>query len=343
MAVPETDTGAPSFTVGLAPPSRAFLAKRAQMMAGELAAKVEQLEAEARAVEPVPAEIASVSCGMDRMSVRMAEPHSDPDHAPAPVRDEPYQRTQPEPKQHKYHMAWVGTATAYDDRGTPLFTRRYAAEADAEPISIARRVSADVAHLAQGRPDLPVHCVQDGATELRILPETLRSTLPVNSNVRELVDFEHLLGYLDGVVDACEPADDPHNMKGWYRGELLRDDDAIDRIWRNLRHKAKTLPRSATSERTAVAAALSYIRTRKNKMRYASLYAANLTIGSGVTEGTCGLMQMRVKRRGQSWEVPGLRGILTIRSLVLSGRWDTIWNAYAAPHRAEVREIRRAA
>ncbi len=65
-------------------------------------------------------------------------------------------------------------------------------------------------------------------------------------------------------------------------------------------------------------------------MRYASLYAANLAIGSGATEGTGGLLRLRVKRRGQSWEPFGLRGILTIRSLVLSGRWDTVWNAFAA-------------
>jgi hypothetical protein len=199
--------------------------------------------------------------------------------------------------------------TAYDDSGTPLFTRRYAAEADADPTSIARRASADVARLVQGRPALPVQCIQDGAPELRILPEMLGSTLPANSNLRELVDFEHLIGYLNDVVAACEPAGDPSNMKGWYREELLRDDGAIDRIWRNLRRKAKTLPRTATPQRNAVAPALSYIRRRKNKMRYASLHAANLATGSGATEGTCGLMQTRVKRRGRSWEVPGLRGI----------------------------------
>jgi hypothetical protein len=234
-------------------------------------------------------------------------------------------------------MAWVGTATAYDKRGEPLHTWRYAAESDADPSSIARRVSADVAHLIKGRPQIPVHCVQDGAPELGILPKTLRSVLPANTNIRELVDFEHLMGYLDDVVDACEPAGDLHNMKSWYRGELLRDDGAIDRIFRNLRRRGKTLPRSATAERKAVAAALSYIRKRKNKMRYASLHADNLAIGSGATEGTCGLMQLRVKRRGQSWEPPGLRGILTIRSLVLSDRWDAAWKAYAATHRAEVR------
>lgn len=233
-------------------------------------------------------------------------------------------------------MAWVGTTTAYDKDGEPLHTWRYAAEADAEPESIARRVSADIAHLQKDRPDLFINCIQDGASELDILPNTLRATLP-DTRIHELTDFEHLLGYLDKVVDACEPKDDPHQWKRWYRHELLRDDDAIDRIWRKLRRLSKSLVKGAKTARDAVAAALSDIRTRKNKMRYASLYAANLAIGSGATEGTCGLMQQRVKRRGQSWETRGLRGILTLRGLVLSGRWRVAWDTYAAAHRSEVR------
>ena len=131
------------------------------------------------------------------------------------------------------------------------------------------------------------------------------------------------MGYLDDVVDACEPTGDPHNMKSWYRGELLRDDGAIDRIWRGLRERAKRLPGSDTDARTAIAAALSYIRDRKPMMRYASHYAAKLAIGSGATESTCWTMQKRVKRPAQSWEVPGLRGTLALRALVLSGRWDS--------------------
>ncbi len=326
-------------TTGMVAPSRSFLETHLQRMAGELAEQAEELEADARVVESLPEEVASVSCGMDRMAVRMSEPHSAPDSAPKPRRTEPYERTPRKPREHNWRMAWVGTATAYNARGEALKTWRYAAEADADPGVIARRVSADVSHLVKQRPKVPVHCVQDGAKELRILPETLRNTLPQNSVVRELVDFAHLLGYLDDVVDACEPASDPADMKGWYRAELLRDDRAIDRIWRNLRRKATGLPRgSEPSQRKALAAALSYIRKRKNKMRYASLHAAKLTIGSGATEGTCGVMQLRVKRRGQSWEKPGLRGILTIRGLVLSERWDAAWARYAAKHRSEVRK-----
>jgi len=323
-------------TVGMTPPSRAFLEKRLQRMAGELAAEVAQLEQSARKVAPQPAEVASVSCGMDRMAVRMVEPASDPENAPKPKRSEPYQRPQPPPKEHNYRMAWVGTATAYDRQGKALQTWRYAAEADVDPDSIAQRISAEVACLVKRRPSMPVHCVQDGAPQLSLLPKMLRASLPANTNIRELVDFHHVMGYLDDVVDACEPAGDPHDCKGWYRAQLLRDDGAIDRIWRGLRGKAKTLPRDAASQRKVVAAALSYIRRRKNKMRYASYHAANLAIGSGATEGTCSLMQLRVKRRGQSWQPSGLRGILTIRGLVLSDRWDAAWNAYAATHRAVV-------
>ena len=150
-----------------------------------------------------------------------------------------------------------------------------------------------------------------------------------------LVDFEHLMGYLDDVVDACDP-DDKHDMKSWYRSELLRDDGAIERICANLRAQAKRLPGRNTKPRKAIAAVLRYTRERKNRMRYASYYEDNLPIGSGATESTCWQMQQRVKLPGQSWEPTGLRGTLAIRALVISDRWESAWEHYAAQHRVEV-------
>lgn len=49
-----------------------------------------------------------------------------------------------------------------------------------------------------------MHYVQDGVLELRILPHTLRSVLPPDTNIREAVDFAHLVGDLYDVADACE-------------------------------------------------------------------------------------------------------------------------------------------
>ena len=324
--------------IGLVPPSRAFLAKRTTDLGIEIADQVGDLEQAARDAEPIPAEVASVSTGLDRMSVRMGEP-ADPATTCLPSRTEPYERTPPPPKEHHYRKAWVGSMSVYDAEGKELHTWRYAVEADADPKVLADRVAKDVAWIVKAYPGVPVHCVQDAAPELDRLPEALASVLPRNTNLVELVDFEHLMEYLEDVVDACEDEGDPCDWKGWYRSLLLRDDNAIDTIWRKLRGIAKRLPGRGTDARNAVAAALSYIRFRKAKMRYATHYAANLPIGSGATESTCWQMQQRVKLPGQSWDKPGLRGILAMRALVLSDRWYAAWQPYAATHRKQVRAV----
>jgi len=83
--------------------------------------------------------------------------------------------------------------------------------------------------------------------------------------------------------------------------------------------------------------ALQNIRFRKAKKRYATHHAAKLPIGSGATESTCWQMRQRVKLPGQSWNTPGLRGILAMRALVLSDRWSVAWQPYAAKHRKQIR------
>ena len=324
--------------VGMVPPSRAFLADRTTQMGAEIADNITNLEKSSREQETLPEGIASASCGLDRMSTRMSEP-ADLEQAGQPPRSrtEPYERTPPPPKEHHYRKSWVGSLSVYDVEGKELRTWRYAVDAAADPTLLADRVAADAAWVLVAYPGVPLHSIQDAAPELRALPEALARTLPANTTRVNLVDLEHLMGYLDKVVDACEPAGDPHNVKRWYRGELLRDDSAIDRIWRGLREKGKKLDADSTAARKAVADALSYIRHRKSKMRYASFYEAKLPIGSGATESTCWQMQQRVKLPGQSWEPRGLRATLAIRALVLSDRWSTAWPSYAATHRKEVR------
>ena len=319
--------------VGYAPPSRAFLQDHMTEMGADIANAVADLEQASREVESAPRGVASVSCGLDRMSVRMTEAVE----GAARTRAEPYERDPPPPSEHHYRKAWVGSTTAYDTNGEELFTWRCAVEADADPQLLADRVAADVAWLVDASPGARVHCVQDAAPELSALPQALERALPDDIDVVELVDFEHCAGYLDNVVDACDP-EDTHDMKSWYRGVLLDDDNGIDRIQDNLRRQGQRLPddEDNATARKAIAAALSYMRLRKNKMRYASYYRQNLPIGSGATESTCWQMQQRVKLPGQSWVPTGLRGVLAIRALVLSERWDSAWNHYAAFHRAEV-------
>ena len=216
-------------TVGLSPPSRAFLADHVTEMGREIADMASELEAAARRAEALPANVASVSCGLDRMSVRMSEPVPNVEGTPRRSRSKPYERKPPPPKEYHYRKAWVGSTSAYDAEGNELHTWRVAVEADADPAQLAARVAADVAWIAHRHPKVAVHCIQDAAPELRVTLEALDRALPADMEAVELVDFEHLMGYLDNVVDACDP-DDVHEMKSWYRDELLKDDAAIDRI-----------------------------------------------------------------------------------------------------------------
>jgi hypothetical protein len=90
-------------------------------MAGGLTACVGDVESEAQIAATPPAEVAAVACGMDRMAVRMAEPlePSSPP-PPPPYRPRPYERTPPEPRQHNYRMAWVGSTSCTIVEASPF-------------------------------------------------------------------------------------------------------------------------------------------------------------------------------------------------------------------------------
>jgi hypothetical protein len=325
-------------TLGFRPPSRTLLEHGVQAIASEIVAQKETLDEVVRADETIDEEVASVSVGMDRMAVRMEEPLD------GEARDEVihhrdgrlYERRPPEPYEFNWRMAWVGSMTSYDADGEALSTIRLGQPASDDATMLATRLADEVLRVIEGRPETKVVCVQDAARDLNVLRKQLRERLPEGTERHHLVDLHHLLGYLGDVVAACEPPGDPHGMLDNYRERLLHDDGAIDNIFRSLRRKAKTVPRTEAVARKALADAIRYIRRRRPFMRYASVAAANLAIGSGATESTCAFFQLRVKRPGSHWSIDGLRGVMAVRGLVTSGRWDAAWSHLAAWHLAEV-------
>lgn len=60
--------------MGYRPPGRAYIEKRVKQIAHEMDERVVELEDAARSAEAVLPPVAAVSCGLDRMAVRMEEP-----------------------------------------------------------------------------------------------------------------------------------------------------------------------------------------------------------------------------------------------------------------------------
>jgi hypothetical protein len=333
--------------LGLGSGERAYVADHVHELENEIADRIVGLEGAARAREKLPEGAASIALGMDRRSVPIEEvrPAEQPPKTERKPRRKPYVRKPPAPIDVNYRMAYVGTVSLVDEHGDAIRTTRHTMEADGDPRALAERLRAEVEDILVKRPGLPISIVQDGAKELDVLPETLRRGTASNTRLYECTDFHHLTDYLDKVVATCEPAGDPNNMCTWYRDKLLHDERGIDHIFAGLRRRARALPKAAANAdaRRALARALSYIRHRRHKMRYATLRAANLVIGSGATESTCKLIGHRTNRSGIRWGVPGVRGTMAIRSLVLSDRWDLAWEHYARSKIAIVKPLPAAA
>jgi hypothetical protein len=333
--------------LGLGSGERAYAADHVHEFEEEIADRIVELERAARAGEKLPEGAASISLGMDRRTVPMEEvrPANQPPKTERKPRRKPYVRKQPAPIDVNYRMAYVGTVSLIDEHGEAIRTTRHTMEANGDPRVLAERLRAEVEDLLAKRPGLPISIVQDGAKELDVLPETLRRGTASNTRLYECTDFHHLTDYLDKVVATCEPAGDPNNMRMWYRDKLLHDERGIDHIFAGLRRRARARPKTTANAeaRRALARALSYIRHRRHKMRYATLRRANLVIGSGTTESTCKLIGHRTNRSGIRWGVPGVRGTMAIRALVLSDRWDLAWEHYARSKIAIVKPLQAAA
>ena len=75
-------------------------------------------------------------------------------------------------------------------------------------------------------------------------------------------------------------------------------------------------------------------------MHYAKAKEKNYPIGSGVVEAACKtLVGHRLKRSGMSWHVDGGQGILTLRSLVKSQRFEPAWKLMAKPYQKTVKPL----
>jgi hypothetical protein len=129
-------------------------------MAAEIGEQIAELEEAARA-EPLGDHDTAISYVMDRGAVRMVEP-LDSATSSSRERSEPYQLTPLPPCELHYRMAWNGSVMLYAV-GKALHTFRYAAEAAADPMELARRIGANIAWVQRQYPFADLHCIQDAA------------------------------------------------------------------------------------------------------------------------------------------------------------------------------------
>jgi hypothetical protein len=300
-----------------------------------------KIEAVVRQRERLPDGACAISIGLDRTSVRMAEPRPDAsDTKPRRRRRKPRQRRPPPPVEVQWRMPYVGTVSFTDKDGEALATRRYACPASDEPAKLVARMMSDVRAARRRNPELNVGVVQDGAAEMWHLIREGLLRLKDDGFVKdwdEAIDRYHLLERLGdalAIVDA-DPESRKTKLRKW-NAWLDAKDWAINDIERELTDQCIDLPKD---EQQALLEHLIYIENNKDRMRYVRVAKKGLPVGSGVTESAAKtVVGRRAKNSGQRWSEAGLRGALTLRAVHQSGRLPRFWHFLSRRYTATIAE-----
>jgi hypothetical protein len=314
-------------------PSRSTLERIGKRIGAAIETGLEETEPRIRAAEPFVEGVHSISIGLDRTTVPMAEVIPG---APIP---EPRIRRRPAPVSVNYRMAYVGTVSLHDEDGEVLSTKRFGATGQEGPDDIVERIGRELNH-QRARYDAPISVIQDGAPELWTLIAAMseRHQIPIADEVidRYHVD-ERLARICEFVFGGYAGTEELYEL---WRHELDHSDTAIERIIKHLDalvwHSrfgvidddpaptfwtARDVHTIRGEALVGIEGHLEYLRRNRRRIRYASRRRAGLPIGSGATEGACkSVVTVRFKRSGQRWFESGVAPCLSLRALHLSER-----------------------
>lgn len=328
---------------GLQGPRRSTLEKKAGLIGGELAGNADALLSAAREQEPLPEGAATITIGMDRVTIPYEEPNPEGKKSQRTLRlreKKPYQRREPEPIARNYRGDFIGNVSIRDQYGELVGSYVYGLSHAEDPRRLADWLAADVVAAIQKKPDIRVSVCQDGARELWPVTWEALARRPelVGVKIIACVDFHHFSPRAREMVRLLWGAD---AYPAWER-RLLDESNAVlalhDAVLLDFEKKED---RMTGEQLKAIHDFTTYIdeRTRVDGREdrrselfdYASLRASGLPIGSGPTEASCKSMAaVRMKRCGNRWGVPGAQATLMCRGLILStGRWDIVWPMFA--------------
>jgi hypothetical protein len=137
-----------------------------------------------------------------------------------------------------------------------------------------------------------------------------------------IVDFYHAAEHVGEVVDLVQDRHTPAGRKCRRRWVKLLLRGRLDAF---LAEARGTFP---PSRKEAGEKALAYFEKNRERMRYRYFRDRGCFIGSGVVEAACKtIVAQRLKGSGMHWSEQGLSHILSIRTALLSRRYEEFWQS----------------
>ena len=305
-------------------PSRSSIDRVGKVVGAVWEEHRQQWEAALRQQETVPLEAQVLALSLDGVMIPMrgcgrrdkrSQPHKRP-QGPAGFKE-----------------AGCGTVSLHDGEGERLHTLRYARMPQAKKATLTKQLRAEVQGILSVCPDLVVVKLADGAKENWRFLSTVEAKGP------EIVDFYHASEHLKGALDVIFGEGSVQGRAEFERLRLIlkEDDKGAERVIKTLAGYRRGLSRS---RQRRLDKEVGYFKRQKARMHYAAYQRQHLPIASGVVEAACKtLVTERMKGSGMAWSPAGGQAILTVRSLIQSGRWSRGWALFAASQRQGVYRV----
>lgn len=226
-------------------------------------------------------------------------------------------------RQQGWKHATAATVSTYDSQGNRLDTVYVGRMPERGKVQAKRLLEKEVKALTKKHDFKHTVCIADGARDLWLF---FRKKYP---DAIHVVDFFHVCEHLSKLSELF--FSDPSEAKAWYNKQkivLKEDPHGAAKVIRAVRYR-----RTKAKHNPEIESELKYLQRNRKRMNYFELQQNNLPIGSGVVEAACkNLIGTRMKKSGMRWTLTGGQTILTLRSLILSNRWEQFWSFFINRH-----------
>lgn len=222
-----------------------------------------------------------------------------------------------------YREAMVGAISLYDSSGDRQHTVYIGAAPEYGKTKFLERLEREIKHVKILYPESLYVGIADGA-------KSNWPFLEEHTN-KQVLDFYHVTEYLSKTTNAAYPGKTEDKKRTIWMKErchqLKHDSGGAGEILEELKNLSLKKNLNSTT-RTNLKSAITYFENHLSIMNYSDFVKNDLPIGSGVTEAACKtLIKQRFCCSGMKWKQPGVKTVLSLRSLVQTkGRWKQFWD-----------------
>lgn len=224
-----------------------------------------------------------------------------------------------------WREAMCGTIAFFDKNGDRMHTIYTAASPEYGKETFLTKFGREIDRVVRQYPKVPLVGLADGASSNWTFLKPKVDILTV--------DFWHVSEYLSKAACAIYSKKSQNDERwDWLDSTCHRIKHKVGgatRILNELKEYRHSQKMSEKNKKT-LNATITYLTNNKDKMIYHKNVAANMPIGSGVTEAACKtLVKQRMCKGSAKWKNKGATVVLTLRCLhTTNKRWTQFWNKY---------------